>query len=721
VSEKTVRCLVRCDGARVPLEWRSIDWTITKDVDTDAASKLTANLVVRGIEQRGLGSLSSRVKDLIAIAGAIYRADQLASRGGGKDVHGECWEREFGLCIGVRDPEFWSAATIQERLASLVRFGTDDRWQFAFSEFRSADSGEVQTQFDSSLEAPEEKPGCVVLFSGGIDSLATLAEAAATGQRPFAVSHWSEHGNKKRQHNLLRLAPHTPPKRPRLEHWPLPSAQIEIHGKGHEGPERTRRARGVLFAALGIAAATQLDVDRIFLADNGPISLNLPVNDQVVGAHASRSTHPVFLERASAFATHFAGHPVQFSNPLWARTRAETLEILRDLDLETLIPFTLSCSNWRGHTGGATHCGYCSQCIDRRFATIAAGLETHDPLTRYRHDVFLDPLPTNDARMMALSYVRHAQRLSEMTPDQLIIAYPQLLEAAQHSDGEPESVLRELIDVVQRHATSVLDVMDHQQDAARDLRRRGKLSAQCLLATSELDAESLVDADARSIAPPQQIRTSDTAEGDEVEGGDETLFIRDGKFWTISYRGHTIHLHHGDGLTRMAYLLAHPRQEFTPSELLARTRTDLDPGTKLAATDERALSVEGWGGGGEVLDDIALESTLNEIRRLQDEIDDAIAVGNTDAAALLEEKQRVLEQYRSEGTSPGGPPKTFDDNESRKYDTVYKSLHRLTDRIREQHPLLSDHLEGSFKYGAVNCYKPKTPTHWAFVRSSQAA
>jgi len=720
MSDSTVRCLVRCDGAPVPLEWRTIDWTITKDVDTDATSKLTANLVVRGIEQRGLGPLSPRVKDLIAIAGAIYRADQLVSRGGSKDEHGERWEREFGLCIGVRDLDFWSETSNQDRLASLVRFGTDDRWQFAFSEFREADGGEVQTQFDTSLKATKEKPSCVVLFSGGLDSLATLAEAAATGQRPFAVSHWSEHGSKKRQRDLLHLAPRTPSKRPRLAHWTLPSAQIEIHGKGKEGPERTRRARGMLFAALGIAAATQLDVNRILLADNGPISLNLPLNDQVVGAHASRSTHPVFLERASAFATQFAGHPVRFSNPLWARTRAETLEILTDLDLETLIPVTLSCSNWRGHTGGATHCGYCSQCIDRRFATIAAGLEQHDPLTRYKHDVFLDPLPTNDARMIALSYVRHAQRLSEMTPDQLIITYPQLLEAAQHSDGEPESVLRELIDVVQRHATSVLDVMDRQQAAARDLRRRGKLSAQCLLATSELDAESLADSGVQSIAQPQPKRAPETVEGNEAEG-DENVFVRDGKFWTISYRGFTIQLHHGDSLTRLAYLLAHPEQEFTPSDLLAYTRTDLDSGTKLFREDERDLSIERPGGGGEVLDEIARESTLKEIRRLQGEIDDAIAVGNTDEAALLEEQQRVLEVYRNEGTSPVGLPKTFDDNESRKYDAVYKSLHRLTERIRKQHPLLGDHLEHSLVYGKINRYRPETSISWTFAHSSQAA
>jgi hypothetical protein len=322
--------------------------------------------------------------------------------------------------------------------------------------------------------------------------------------------------------------------------------------------------------------------------------------------------------------------------------------------------------------------------------------------------------------MIALSYVRHAQRLSEMTPDQLIITYPQLLEAAQHSDGEPESVLRELIDVVQRHATSVLDVMDRQQAAARDLRRRGKLSAQCLLATSELDAESLADSGVQSIAQPQPKRAPETVEGNEAEG-DENVFVRDGKFWTISYRGFTIQLHHGDSLTRLAYLLAHPEQEFTPSDLLAYTRTDLDSGTKLFREDERDLSIERPGGGGEVLDEIARESTLKEIRRLQGEIDDAIAVGNTDEAALLEEQQRVLEVYRNEGTSPVGLPKTFDDNESRKYDAVYKSLHRLTERIRKQHPLLGDHLEHSLVYGKINRYRPETSISWTFAHSSQAA
>src|SRR4051812_33547872 len=46
--------------------------------------KMTANLVVNGIEESLLGPLSPRVKDLIAIASAIFRADQLVSRGARK-------------------------------------------------------------------------------------------------------------------------------------------------------------------------------------------------------------------------------------------------------------------------------------------------------------------------------------------------------------------------------------------------------------------------------------------------------------------------------------------------------------------------------------------------------------------------------------------------------------------------------------------------------------
>jgi len=53
----------------------------------------------------------------------------------------------------------------------------------------------------------------------------------------------------------------------------------------------------------------------------------------------------------------------------------------------------VSCARIREMTVPQTHCGVCSQCVDRRFAVLAARLEAHDPETLYKLDLLLVALP----------------------------------------------------------------------------------------------------------------------------------------------------------------------------------------------------------------------------------------------------------------------------------------------------------------------------------------
>ena len=59
--------------------------------------------------------------------------------------------------------------------------------------------------------------------------------------------------------------------------------------------DRTQRSRGFLYASLGVAAAAALKVREVLASDNGHVSVGLPINGQVLGSMASRTTHPRFL------------------------------------------------------------------------------------------------------------------------------------------------------------------------------------------------------------------------------------------------------------------------------------------------------------------------------------------------------------------------------------------------------------------------------------------
>jgi hypothetical protein len=79
-----------------------------------------------------------------------------------------------------------------------------------------------------------------------------------------------------------------------------------------------------------------------------------------------------------------------------------------------LINQTVSCTRVYNMTKLHTHCGCCSQCIDRRFAILAANAAHHDPVEKYKVELFSGQRDKADDQTMAESYVRAALELREL-------------------------------------------------------------------------------------------------------------------------------------------------------------------------------------------------------------------------------------------------------------------------------------------------------------------
>ena len=180
-----------------------------------------------------------------------------------------------------------------------------------------------------------------------------------------------------------------------FEDWEFPQIGVWIHRKGGDAVDTNQRARSFLFASLGTAIAAELKLRQVLLADNGVISLNLPINAGVVGAQASRTTHPKFIRLFNDFLKLLPISEVTLTNPLWARTRAEVLAVLKNKGIPELLQETNSCSHARGRPLVKPHCGVCLQCVDRRFRLrVAAGLQDHDLAEKYGCEMsFTDELP----------------------------------------------------------------------------------------------------------------------------------------------------------------------------------------------------------------------------------------------------------------------------------------------------------------------------------------
>ena len=219
------------------------------------------------------------------------------------------------------------------------------------------------------------------MFSGGLDSFAGVAEAIFERQSRVAlVSHQSAPFTKGVQATLVRAL------RDRSKSELIRHFRLDAKLKEEEAAEATHRTRSFLFAAHGLVVAWSFGRNRIDFYENGVVSLNLAPLEQFVGGRATRSTHPLALGGLSRLFGTLLGNTVVVGNPYLWRTKADIVAKIRDLGLADLLMNTHSCANVRSADRMRTHCGRCSQCIDRRFAVFAAGCERHDPSEMYGVD-----------------------------------------------------------------------------------------------------------------------------------------------------------------------------------------------------------------------------------------------------------------------------------------------------------------------------------------------
>lgn len=461
------RVLVRCDDAVVP---PAEQWDAELEIHS-RGPRASLTLRVQPLSDALKGTVTEHAADLVSIAAYVYWADQLVSRGGETDVYGDSWRRSFLLCVPVSDPDCWNDRNVRKRLEDVLRFLSEDVWSFHFSR---ATLGE-QLYLDTDPSALRRNPDAVVLFSGGADSLCAAVEAVTVhGAKPALVSHWPAHLIDHRQRTLLENL------RERVSSWGFLRTNILVNKAHSRERDTTQRTRSFLYASLGAGVASALGISDVILADNGIVSLNLPINDQLLGALASRSTHPKFLWLFNRLIEGVLPSGPRVRNPLWNRTKAEALEALKRAGLGELLQETNSCAHGRGLPNVTPHCGTCSQCIDRRLASIAAGMQEFDLAERYKTDIFRDPLSGN-ALTMVESYARFTREATMMSEEDLFDAYPQLGDCILVDDPSPHVTATELAGMVKRHAAQVSGVLQREVARASQQLVQHTLPPTCLI------------------------------------------------------------------------------------------------------------------------------------------------------------------------------------------------------------------------------------------------
>jgi hypothetical protein len=193
----------------------------------------------------------------------------------------------------------------------------------------------------------------------------------------------------------------------------------------------------------------------VFSEDQAPVKLQVDRYREVTAfAHRSRARGANPREPRTSQPTDRAA---------LQKTKTEAVKVIRDHGCSYLIAATTSCSHVYEMRSKKPHCGQCSQCIERRFATLSEDLRAHDPQESYRHDLLLDEWKENEPRALAENYVRFVVDLKNASHEALYARFAgELSRAIQWLPGERDANARALIDIHKRHATEVFSVLERE-------------------------------------------------------------------------------------------------------------------------------------------------------------------------------------------------------------------------------------------------------------------
>lgn len=400
--------------------------------------------------------LPDRLLDLVEIASYVYAADRLHKRGSQRQVEYSGWGRRFRFVIKVTDHLFWSDPTIIQELSCLLEFlSGDEAYTFEFQPgFHRHPTNIFDCQDHRELiESPE---GDVALFSGGIDSTAGVLDLLSASERNvFLVSHKSGSSAISRtQTQLVEAMGRRFPNR--IHHIQFESGLSDLN----RAPEETQRARFFLYASIGIAVSQACSNGRLLIYENGITSMHLRKRQDQLNSRSTRTTHPVTINRLENLFTKILGGPIGLETPFAWMTKTDVVRRLAERDGSDLFSSTVSC----GRTikkGNETHCGSCSQCIDRRVAAYAAGLHEQDDEGLYSFDFTRSPIGEQDveARTVINDFFFQASEFKLATPDGF--AVDRTAEVSDVALGlpevDPETVLERAYDLCHRHGLQAFE------------------------------------------------------------------------------------------------------------------------------------------------------------------------------------------------------------------------------------------------------------------------
>ena len=376
--------------------------------------------VLSGVKnlEGNFGAPNSLESDLLGLAAAIFAVDRGQKRG-------EREEFARNLEIHVPVVNVGRLQPLMQQVERTLRLLSNDMWSITL----------VQEQ--GTLAGPPPKvtnPGKVLLFSGGLDSLAAAVEFSQDPLPLALVSHTTKNSRTSNiQQSLFEMLQQ---KGRNVEHYSYFVSSKNKNAFVHDC-ESSQRTRSFVFLVLAAISAVRLARREILLmAENGQMAIHLPLSSARMAAFSTHTAHPDVLVEMQSFLSAALEVSFKITNPYVSKTKREVIQ-----PIISVLPDAVALSNscWKNSrtSPDATHCGECIPCFVRRIA-----IESYGPdLTAYGRDVFGEDFgrlaPEDEGRRNLADLAEFTINFEKLSDQELFDEWPELYSA----NIDPPSVI----------------------------------------------------------------------------------------------------------------------------------------------------------------------------------------------------------------------------------------------------------------------------------------
>jgi hypothetical protein len=199
----------------------------------------------------------------------------------------------------------------------------------------------------------------------------------------------------------------------------------------------------------------------------------------------------------------------------------------------------------------------------------------------------------------------------------------------------------------------------------------------------------------------------------EQPAGSFNAFRHEGDYWSVIFEGHTVRVRDLKGMRYLARLLADPGREYHVLDLVAGETGRV---AKVDSSQAADLPRSGLGDAGEMLDARAKDAYRRRLVEIEDDIDQARAIGDAERAAQAEAERDFLVRELTRAVGLGRRDRRAASASERARVGVTRAIRQAITRIGEHHPELHEHLNRTIRTGTYCAYVPDTraPAAWQF-------